>query len=216
MAGDWRRESRTDPYKRAARKRGYRARSAYKLKQIQARHHVMKKGDTVVDLGAAPGGWSQVAKELVGEEGIVIAADLAPIRPLEGIKTIKGDITKDETVAKILEILADATGEPDPRIGCVISDMSPKLSGTYDMDQARSAWLAEHALGFAERTLRPGGNFVVKVFEGQDFIELRETLKQRFSNVRTFHPAASRKSSSEVYVVAKGYRGEGAAAGGAD
>ncbi len=207
MAGDWRRHASKDPYKRAARKSGYRARSAYKLKQIQERHKVFKPGDAVVDLGAAPGGWSQVATELVGEQGFVVAVDLAPIRPLDGVHTIKGDLTRQVTVDAILDLLATHRGEGEAKVQCVISDMSPKLSGTYSMDQARSAWLAEHALKFAHRVLAPGGNMIVKIFEGEDFIEFRHGLKDHFANVRTFHPAASRKASSEVYIVAKGYQG---------
>lgn len=209
MAGDWRRERRKDPYHKAARRKGYRARSAYKLKQLHERHKIIKKGDTVVDLGGAPGGWSQVAKELVEEDGLVVAVDLVAIRPLEGVHTIKGDLTSEGTVTEILELLKEQAGEADgePRVDCVISDMSPKLSGNYSMDQARSAWLAQHALQFAQKVLAKGGDMVIKVFEGEDFIELRDTMKKQFQVVRTFHPAASRKTSSEVYIVAKGYSG---------
>ncbi len=210
MAGDWRRERRKDPYHKAARRKGYRARSAYKLKQLNERHKIIKTGDTVVDLGGAPGGWSQVAKELVEENGLVVAVDLVAIRPLEGVHTIKGDLTSETTVQEILDLLQEQTGEEegDPGVDCVISDMSPKLSGNYSMDQARSAWLAQHALKFAQKVLTKGGNMVIKVFEGEDFIELRDTMKKQFQLVRTFHPAASRKTSSEVYIVAKGYSGE--------
>lgn len=210
MAGDWRRERRKDPYHKAARRKGYRARSAYKLKQLHERHKIIKQGDTVVDLGGAPGGWSQVAKEIAGEKGLVIAVDLVAIRPLEGVHTIRGDLTSEETVTKILGLLKEEAGEIEgvPRVDCVISDMSPKLSGNYTMDQARSAWLAQHALKFAHKVLAPGGDMVIKVFEGEDFIELRDTMKEQFSIVRTFHPPASRKTSSEIYVVAKGYSGK--------
>lgn len=206
MAGDWRRQQRKDPYHRAARKTGYRARSAYKLKQIQTRHRVIKPGDTVVDLGAAPGGWTQVALELVGEEGHVVALDIAPMRPIDGVRIIKGDITKQATVDKLLDHLANETGVGE--VDTVISDMSPNLSGNYSMDQAQSAWLAEHALEFAKKTLCDDGNLVVKIFEGEDFQPYRDRLKALFRNVRTEHPPASRKSSSEVYLLAKGYLGD--------
>jgi 23S rRNA (uridine2552-2'-O)-methyltransferase len=162
MAADWRRETRRDPYHRAAKAGGYRARSAFKLKQIQERHRVMKKGGVVVDLGAAPGGWSQVAMEAVGEDGLVVAVDLAPMRPLPGVRMMKGDMTKEETVARLLEIIEERRpGATRAGVDAVLSDMSPKLSGTYSMDQARSYFLALHALRFAERVLTPGGRIAL-------------------------------------------------------
>jgi 23S rRNA (uridine2552-2'-O)-methyltransferase len=208
VARDYRREARRDPFHRAAKATGYRARSAFKLKQIHERHHVMKKGGVVVDLGAAPGGWSQVAKESVGDTGVVVAVDLAQMRSLPGVRMLRGDMTKEETVIKLLAAIEAARGVSGTAavVDTVVSDMSPKLSGTYSMDQARSYFLALHALQFAERVLAPGGNFVAKIFEGEDFIAFRDELREKFASVRTYHPPASRKTSSEVYVIAKGYK----------
>jgi len=199
MSKRWVSEKKKEHYYKKAKKKGYRARSAYKLLQINEKHHVISQGDTVIDLGCAPGGWSQVALEIVGEKGTVIAVDIARTEPIDGITFIRGDAAKEETKKKILEAAED--------VDVVISDMSPNITGHYSMDHARSVDLAEIALELASGTLRRGGNFVVKVFQGDMFKAYFDDVKSKFRFVKGHSPAASRKSSSEIYIVAKGYLG---------
>lgn len=196
----WYREKKREHFYKEAKRVGYRARSAFKLQQIQQRYHVIPKNATVVDLGAAPGGWSQIATELVGEEGSVIAADLSSIKPLQNVRFVQGDVTQPETVAQIKQLMDTKKAD------VVLSDMSPDISGNYSVDQARSAYLCECALDTASQILRPGGNFVCKIFEGEDTKGFLEKVKRRFSLVKTFSPEATRKSSSEVYIIAKTYK----------
>ncbi|ABK14925.1 MAG: TRAM domain-containing protein [Methanothrix sp.] len=183
-----------DHYYRKAKEEGYRARSAYKLKQINDKFHIIRRGSRVVDLGAAPGGWLQVARELSG--GIVVGVDLERIEPLEGIVTIQGDITKEETLEQIAAALG---GQAD----VVISDAAPNLSGIWDVDHARSIDLSRAALRIAKRLLRPGGSFLVKVFQGDMFNDYLEEVKREFSSVHAYTPPASRKESAEIYVIGK-------------
>lgn len=204
MGSRWHQERRRDPYFRDAKKRGYRARSAFKLQQINNRHHLVRPGDAVVDLGCAPGGWSQVLVELVGPKGLVVGVDLQRTRPVEGAQFIQGDFTLPETRRRLEELL-EASGRL--QLDAVMSDMAPDMSGNYGLDQARSVYLCSLALDFAEAHLRPGGSFLCKVFEGADFHEFREDVRQRFRSIATSHPPASRKSSSEVYLLGRGYRG---------
>ncbi len=199
MGKEWEAKRRQDGYYRMAKKEGYRARSAYKLKELNKRFGLIRPGDRVLDIGAAPGGWSQVAVERVGEEGLVVGVDLQRIAPLQGARFIQGDMTNDGVALKVLELM--------PRADCVISDISPELSGTYSMDQARSVYLSVCALALARRTLRRGGNFVTKVFEGEDLEELTTPVKEEFRLIKRFHPRSSRSKSSEVYVVGRGFRG---------
>ncbi|RLF29843.1 MAG: 23S rRNA (uridine(2552)-2'-O)-methyltransferase [Thermoplasmata archaeon] len=196
----WYRERKREHFYKAAKKEGYHSRAAYKLKQIQSRFHIIRKGDVVVDLGAAPGGWSQVAKELVGKKGLLIAVDIQPIKPIDGIVFIKGDMTKNETIEKIKNKINGR------KINVVISDMSPNISGNYSMDHANSIWLSENALGFAKKFLKNNGNFVCKVFDGELLRDLLEKVKDCFEIVKLHSPPASRKSSSEIYVVAKKFK----------
>lgn len=196
----WYREKKKEHYYKEAKKQGYRARSAFKLKQIQKKFNIMKTGDNVVDLGAAPGGWSEVAKETIGRQGTVIGVDLTHIQPIEGITFIRGDIT-DETTSN--EIKSELNNE---EADVVISDVSPDITGNYTMDQARSVWLAENALTIAKHILRSGGNFVCKLFEGEDTQYLVDKVEQAFSMVKPFSPKASRKSSSESYLIAKNFQ----------
>ena len=196
----WYKEKKREHFYKEAKRVGYRARSAFKLQQIQARFHVIPKDGLIIDLGAAPGGWSQVAKELVGEHGVVIGADLSSITPLDGIKFIQGDITQAATVERIQELIDNRKAD------VVLSDMSPDISGNYSVDQARSAWLCDCALDATGKLLRSGGHFVCKIFEGEDTKEFLQKVRQRFENVKTFSPEASRKSSSEIYIIAKSYK----------
>lgn len=203
MPSRWEQERRRDPYVKEARKHGYRARSAYKLKQVQKRFRILRPGDAVADLGAAPGGWSQVLVEEVGPDGVVAGVDLRRIVPIPGARLIQGDFTRRETHERLARELALAGRE---QLDAVVSDMAPDMSGAYETDQARSVHLCEMALRFARAHLREGGNFCCKVFEGSDFQEFRETVRAEFSKVVQYHPPASRKSSSEVYLVGLGFK----------
>ena len=196
MPTRWYRERKNEHYYKRAKREGYRARSAYKLLQIQKKYDIMSPGDVVIDLGAAPGGWSQVAAEIAGR---VIAVDLDHMQPIEGVTFIQGDMTEDET----LEQIKRREDEAD----VVISDMSPELTGNYTMDQARSVWLSYNAFKVARELLRPNGSFVCKVFMGEDYEEFREEVRDVFNLVKPFTPKASRKSSSEIYLVAKQFTG---------
>ena len=192
MPGQGRR-GRTDAFQRRARREGYRSRSVYKLMDIQKRSKIFRKDDTVLDLGAAPGGWSQVALEYIDEDGKLVGVDLQHILPLKGAQFLQGDIRESET-RKELEKLV-------PKADVVLSDMSPNLSGNYSVDQARSVELASFALEIASE--RKANSFVVKVFEGSDFQDFRKAVIDEFGSVRTLSPEASRKQSSEVYLIAK-------------
>ena len=187
------RQGRSDAFQRKARREGYRARSTYKLKDIQKRSKIFKTGDKVLDLGAAPGGWSQVALEYIGEEGKLVGVDLQHILPLKGALFLQGDLRVEEIRDKLHELM--------PKADVVISDMSPNLSGNYSVDQARSVELSSLALEIAAE--RMASAFVVKVFEGADFQEYRKAVIDEFGSVRTLSPEASRKQSSEVYLIAK-------------
>ena len=187
------RQGRSDAFQRKARREGYRARSTYKLKDIQKRSKIFKIGDKVLDLGAAPGGWSQVALEFIGEEGKLVGVDLQHILPLKGALFLQGDLREKE--------IRDTLHELMPKADVVISDMSPNLSGNYSVDQARSVELSSLALEIASE--RKASAFVVKVFEGADFQEYRKAVIDEFGSVRTLSPEASRKQSSEVYLIAK-------------
>jgi 23S rRNA (uridine2552-2'-O)-methyltransferase len=188
-----------DQYYNRAKQEGYRARSAYKLRQLDATADLFADGDTVVDLGAAPGGWLQVAAEAVGPGGTVVGVDRQRIRPLdaESVETIRGDITEDDTV----DALRDRVGSAD----AVLSDMAPNMTGEYAVDHARSVHLARQAFGVARDVLEPGGDLVVKVFDGRDLDDLRADIDETFEYVRDVRPDASRDASSEVYLVGKGY-----------
>jgi len=193
-------------YKRRADDEGYRARSAYKLKQIDDEFGVLSSGDTVVDIGASPGSWSQVAAERVGD-GRVVGVDLAPVEPIDaseaggdagtGFEFLRGDVTEDETKDRV----ADAVGGS---ADAVVSDASPDISGEWSLDHARSVHLARNALGVARRVLAPGGDFVVKVFQGDTIDEYRDGVGDAFADVATYSPDASRDESSEVYVLGLG------------
>jgi 23S rRNA (uridine2552-2'-O)-methyltransferase len=187
------RQGRSDAFQRKARREGYRARSAYKLMDIQKKSNIFKEGSTVLDLGAAPGGWSQVALEFIGDEGKLVGVDLQHILPLKGAQFIQGDLREAE-IRRQLEEFA-------PKADAVISDMSPNLSGNYSVDQARSVELSSLALEIAAE--RKAKFFVCKVFEGSDFQEFRKEVIDEFGSVRTLSPEASRKQSSEVYLIAK-------------
>lgn len=194
----WMREHVNDPYVQLAQKAGYRSRAAYKLLEIDERDHLLKPGLAVVDLGATPGGWSQVAAAKVGQAGKVIALDLLPLDPLAGVTFIQGDF-REESVLRQLE--SELGGRS---VGLVISDMAPNISGIASADQARAIHLAELAMHFALEHLTPEGCFLVKVFQGAGFEEYLRRLRQHFSRVVSRKPKASRDRSSEVYLLASG------------
>lgn len=193
----------SDRFYKEAKKDGYRSRSAFKLLQIADKFDVIKAGDVVVDLGAAPGGWSQVAKGLVGERGVVISVDLQRIEEIEDVVIIKSDITKEEGTIKAVKDLLEGRDAVD----VILSDASPKLSGNRDYDQFRSFELSTSALNIASALLREGGNFVAKIFQGAYYDKFYGDVKERFRYAKAYSPAATRKRSAEVYVIGKGYRG---------
>jgi 23S rRNA (uridine2552-2'-O)-methyltransferase len=191
----WMREHINDPFVQQAQKDGYRSRAAYKLLEIDERDHLIKPGMVVVDLGATPGGWSQVAANKVGDKGKVIALDLLPLIPLPRVEFIQGDFREDSVLAQLEEKLEGK------QIGIVISDMAPNISGIDLSDQARSIHLAELALEFAVQHLKPGGAFLVKVFHGVGYEDYVKTMRKHFAKVASRKPKASRDRSSEVYML---------------
>jgi 23S rRNA (uridine2552-2'-O)-methyltransferase len=201
----WMNQHLNDPYVREATRRGYRSRAAFKLMELDLRDHFLRPGQTVVDLGAAPGSWSQILRERLGPKATIVAVDLLPMEPVPGAVTITADFERDEGLAAIAEALA---GRP---VDLVLSDMSPNLSGIDVVDQARSIALAELALHFARSHLRAGGDLIVKVFQGAGLEGFQQAVRERFEKVYLRKPKASRDRSREHYVVAKGFRGEASA-----
>ncbi len=187
----------TDPYVRRAQFEGMRSRAAYKLQQLAERDQLLKPGITVIDLGAAPGGWSKVARRAVGSMGQVIAVDLLEMQPVAGVDFIHGDFGQAAVLAEV-ENKLDGRG-----VDLVLSDMAPNMSGVAAVDQARCVGLSELALDFAVNHLKPQGNFLVKVFQGSGFEALVAEIRRRFVRVMIRKPEASRSRSNEVYVVAK-------------
>lgn len=192
------REHINDPYVQQAQKDGYRSRAAYKLLEIDERDHLIRSGMAVVDLGATPGGWSQVAASKIGDKGKVIALDLLPLNPLARVDFILGDFREDNVLLQLEEKLAGK------QIDLVISDMAPNISGIDLSDQARSIHLAELALEFAVQHLKPGGAFLVKVFHGAGIEEYVKEMRKHFAKVASRKPKASRDRSSEVYMLGTG------------
>ena len=198
MGKQWQRMHKKDTYYKRAKAEGYRSRAAYKLKEINSKFNIIHKSDVVLDLGAAPGGWSQVAAELVGANGLVIGVDLDRINPIKNFSNVFF-LTGDITDAKIVDTITEKMMGRDVNI--IISDAAPNISGNYSVDQANSIYLAEAALKLADQLLVPKGNFIVKVFEGEDFKEFIDRVKSKFQKRRIFSPKASRSRSSEVYVM---------------
>lgn len=197
MAKDWLKQRKRDHYYRLAKRESFRSRAAYKLIQINEEFSIISKGDVVVDLGCAPGGWSQVALNIVGDSGKVVAVDLKNVKSVKGLVFIKGDITKPEVVERI----KDEVGKADT----IISDMSPRISGNRVYDQARFLELCDMSLKLANGILRKKGNLVVKIFQGHLSDEFVDEVKKRFSYVQIFRPKASNAKSAEVYVVGKDF-----------
>lgn len=198
----WLKEHFDDPYVKKAQKDGYRSRASYKLLEIQEKDHLLRPGMTVVDLGAAPGGWCQVASRLIGEKGRIIASDILPMDGIADVTFIQGDFTEDEVFEQILAAIG---GQP---VDLVISDMAPNMSGTPAVDQPRAMYLCELALDMAARVLRPGGDFLIKVFHGEGFDDYYRDMRARFDKVLTRKPGASRDRSRETYLLGRGFKGE--------
>jgi len=195
----WLQRQANDPFVKQARADGYRARAAYKLIALHEKDHLFKKNQRVVDLGAAPGSWSQVALELTGGPSAgstVVALDLLPMDPLEGVQFIQGDFREDEPLAQLETLVGD-------KVDLVLSDMAPNMSGIGPADQARSMYLAELALDFAGQWLRPSGQLVIKLFQGEGFDAFLAQARNQFQLVRLRKPEASRSESREVYLVAR-------------
>ena len=199
-SGRWLQEHATDEYVLRARKEGWRSRAVYKLEEIQKAERLLKPGNLVVDLGAAPGAWSQYAARLVGPKGEVIATDILPMDPIAGVYFIQGDF-RDQPVLDAL--VARIAGRP---VDLVLSDMAPNLSGLDVVDQPRSMYLTELAIDFAREVLKPGGQLLAKVFQGSGFQELLASTRKGFDDVRLRKPQASRARSAEMYLLAKGFR----------
>lgn len=197
MSKAWVKARRRDRYYRAAKRQSYRSRAAIKLAQIDDRYGIFRDGDVVVDLGAAPGGWSQVARERIGPGGRVIAVDLVGMARLEGVERLRGNFTDAKVQATIFEEL----GKP---ADVVMSDAAPSLSGARSYDIARALDLAEVALSFALRALRPGGTFLVKAFQGGGYVTFLARVREGFEAVAAVKPRASTRSSAEMYVLAVG------------
>ncbi|MFL6548150.1 MAG: 23S rRNA (uridine(2552)-2'-O)-methyltransferase RlmE [Povalibacter sp.] len=196
----WMQEHVSDPYVKQAQKDGYRSRSSYKLIELNEKDRLIKPGMLVLDVGAAPGGWSQVAGRIVGEKGLVIATDILPMDPIRNVEFIQGDFTDEAVFNQILEALNGR--KPD----LIISDIAPNLSGIDSADQASSMYLVELALDMARRVLKSKGNFVAKVFQGSGSDAFLKDLRTSFEKVSIRKPAASRSRSREVYVVARSFK----------
>ncbi len=199
----WLREHRADSYVREARARGYRSRAAFKLIEIDDAERLLRPGARVLDLGAAPGGWSQVAAERVGREGRVVAVDRLPIEPIRGVVVLRGDLAEAAVRDRIGEQLGPAGAD------LLLCDMAPDLSGVAASDQARMVALGELALGLAEQYLAGGGDLLMKVFQGEAAETLRAAAAARFAGLAVRKPRASRARSAELYLLARGHRGRG-------
>ncbi|MEP3857840.1 MAG: 23S rRNA (uridine(2552)-2'-O)-methyltransferase RlmE [Porticoccus sp.] len=196
----WLQEHNSDHYVKRAQQDGYRSRASYKLLELHKKDRLFKPGMTVVDLGAAPGGWSQVAVALVGDKGRVVASDILPMDSIAGVDFVEGDFTEESVLDEILELLEGQQTD------LVISDMAPNMSGMKAVDQPRAMYLIELALELACQILKPEGVFVAKVFHGEGFDDFLRDTKRRFQQVVTRKPDASRSRSREVYLVARGLK----------
>jgi 23S rRNA (uridine2552-2'-O)-methyltransferase len=196
----WLSEHFDDEYVRRARQEGYRSRAVYKLIEIQQKDHILKPGMTVIDLGAAPGGWSEYAVKKLGSKGRMIALDILPMEPIAGVEFIQGDFREDAVLEQLLDIIAGAGAD------LVISDMAPNISGMEVVDIPRSYYLAELALDLARQVLKPGGGLLTKLFQGEGFDAYLKELKHSFDRVVIRKPKASRARSREIYALATGFK----------
>ena len=197
----WLADHESDEFVKRARKEGYRSRAVYKLLEIDQKYQLLKEGLTIVDLGAAPGGWSQIAAQRTGPTGFVVGLDILPIEPLPGVQFIQADFTEDSAVSGLREILGER------KVDLVISDMAPNLSGMKEIDQPRAMYLVELALEFSIEMLRPGGSLLTKCFEGADIDTFRSNIRSNFKQLSNVKPRASRGRSREVYLLGRGFKG---------
>jgi 23S rRNA (uridine2552-2'-O)-methyltransferase len=196
----WLKEHFDDKYVKLSQEDGYRSRASYKLIELHEKDRLFKPGMTVIDLGAAPGGWTQVAAEYIGASGKVIASDILPMDPLPDVTFVQGDFTDDTVFETLLS-------EIDGKVDLVISDMAPNMSGNAAIDIPGAMYLVELALDMAQNTLKPGGNFVAKVFQGEGFDDLLQQMRKMFQKVYSRKPDASRARSREVYQIGIGFKG---------
>ena len=200
-SGRWLDEHFNDQYVKKSQQDGYRSRASYKLLELQDKDKLFKSGMSVLDLGSAPGGWSQVAVELVGKKGRVVASDILPMEPIDGVDFVQGDFTELEVYEQILSVMGEN------KVDLVISDMAPNMSGVSAVDQPKAMYLVELAVDMAEQILRPGGCLIAKVFHGDGFDELLKAVRSKFNKVQIRKPDASRARSKEQYLVARGFKG---------
>jgi len=200
-SGRWLKEHFDDPYVKQSQQDGYRSRASYKLLEMSKKDKLIRPGMTVVDLGAAPGGWTQVAMQLVGDSGTVIASDILAMDPIAGVTFIEGDFTEQAVYDEIIMALNGRKAD------LVISDMAPNMSGNPAIDQPKSMYLVELALDMSRHILKPGGSFLAKVFQGEGFDELLRETRSSFVKVQSRKPGASRSRSREVYQLATGFKG---------
>jgi 23S rRNA (uridine2552-2'-O)-methyltransferase len=195
----WRQRQERDVFVEQANRAGWRSRAVFKLEQIQAKERLLATGTVCVDLGAAPGSWSQLAARLVGPTGRVIAVDLLPMEPIRGVDFLAGDFTAPETLQALRELVGEKS------VDLVMSDMAPNISGNRTVDQARTLALLDEALAFACEVLRPGGDFLAKAFQGEGIDAFTRELKRHFKVVKTLKPKASRPESREIYLLARSF-----------
>jgi len=196
----WLSEHFDDPYVKLAQQKGMRSRSAFKLLELQEKYQLIKPGMTIVDLGAAPGGWCQLARSVLGEKGRMIGLDILPMEPLHGVLFLQGDFTEDEPLRELEQALEGQLAD------LVLSDMAPNISGMAVIDQAKAMYLAELALEFVKQHLKPGGDFVVKLFHGEGFDTYVREVRSLFGKVQVRKPKASRPRSREVYLLARNHQ----------
>jgi 23S rRNA (uridine2552-2'-O)-methyltransferase len=200
-SNDWMDEHFNDHYVMKAKEEGYRSRACYKLMEIDDKDKLIKPGMTIVDLGSAPGSWSQVAVNRAGDHGLVVASDILPMDGIAGVTFLQGDFTEETVFDELMTIIGNR------QVDLVISDMAPNMSGVSAVDQPGAMYLVELALDMARQVLKPGGNYVAKVFHGEGFDEYLKDMRSSFLKVVTRKPESSRARSREVYLVAKGYKG---------
>jgi 23S rRNA (uridine2552-2'-O)-methyltransferase len=200
-SGRWLDEHFNDQYVKKSQQDGYRSRASYKLLELQNKDKLFKPGMAVLDLGSAPGGWSQVAMELVGKKGRVVASDILPMEPIEGVDFVEGDFTELVVYEQIIQVLGGK------KVDLVISDMAPNMSGVTAVDQPKAMYLVELSVDMVDQILSPGGCFIAKVFHGDGFDELLKTARSKFNKVQIRKPDASRARSKEQYLVASGFKG---------
>ena len=199
-SGRWLKEHFDDQYVKKSKENGYRSRASFKLIEINEKDKLIKPGMTVIDLGAAPGGWSQIAAELVGDIGRVVASDILEMSPLAGVEFIQGDFTEEAVLNKILDTMGGDLAD------VVISDMAPNMSGNNAVDQPAAMYLVELALDMAREVLKPNGSFVAKVFQGEGFDQYMADVRTHFKKVVTRKPDSSRARSREVYIIGVGFK----------